>query len=305
LKLSTVLKKKITVVLIPGSRDVSKQLSVPLAAIYGSIAAVVLLIMATFYLSSAFFTDRVAESELKQLQSENALLSKKFEDMRWNLAEVESRYAELVQKEIFVRNLFNLPEINLDERQLGVGGPTPPSWSELSEAEKEAFGAELEVDKLLRVSSFELEKFSEVETKLLSVKDRLQHTPSIWPTKGWVSRGYGMKDDPFTGYKQMHRGIDLANYPGTPVIATADGRISSLSSKTKLGKLITLDHGYGFQTRYGHLSKVLVKEGQRVKRGDVIGLMGSSGYSTGSHLHYEIFRNGRALNPHDYILNEM
>jgi murein DD-endopeptidase MepM/ murein hydrolase activator NlpD len=114
-----------------------------------------------------------------------------------------------------------------------------------------------------------------------------------------------MKHDPFTGYKQMHRGIDIANHSGTPIIATADGVVRDTSRVAGMGRLITIDHGFGFKTRYGHLSEITVKNGQRVKRGDVVGLMGSTGYSTGPHLHYEVLRNGQFINPTKYILNDI
>ena len=112
-----------------------------------------------------------------------------------------------------------------------------------------------------------------------------------------------MKHDPFTGYKRLHRGLDISNNTGTPIIATADGVINKTATDNGLGKFIVIDHGYGFKTRYGHLSKISVKRGQKVKRGDVIGLMGSTGYSTGPHLHYEVIRNGKFLNPRKFILS--
>jgi len=99
--------------------------------------------------------------------------------------------------------------------------------------------------------------------------------------------------------------IDIANHTGTPVIATADGVVRGAGRTTGMGKLVTVDHGYGFKTRYGHLSEIKVKNGQRVKRGDIIALMGSTDYSTGPHLHYEVIRNGKFMSPAKYILNDM
>jgi murein DD-endopeptidase MepM/ murein hydrolase activator NlpD len=298
-------KKKLTFLLIPDSAGSPRQVSVSITLIYSLLGALLLLIIATFFLSSHFFSYEVAQEELVRLRAENQQLSDKFEQMRWNLAEVEDRYNELVSREVRIRSLFDLPEIPEEERQLGVGGPEPAILSEFSQTEKDAFITELEVDRLLRLSQFELENYQTVENSLVDIKERLRHTPSIWPTTGWVSRGYGMKYDPFTGYRQMHRGMDIANRTNTPVIATADGRVALTSSATELGKCIMLDHGFGYRTRFGHLSQILVKNGQRVKRGDVIGLMGSTGYSTGPHLHYEIFHNGQFKNPQDFILNDI
>ena len=299
-------KKKLTFLLIPDSSGSPRQVSVSLTLIYSLLGALLLLIVTTFFLSSHFFSYEVAQDELSRLRSENLQLSEKFEQMRWNLAEVEDRYSELVSREIRIRSLFDLPEIPDEERQLGVGGPEPAILNEFSETAKDAFITEMEVDHLLRLSQFELQNYQSVENSLIDIKDRLRHTPSIWPSTGWVSRGYGMKYDPFTGNRQMHRGLDLANKMNTPIIATADGRVALVSIATnELGKSVMLDHGYGYRTRYGHMAQILVRSGQSVKRGDVIGLMGSTGYSTGPHLHYEIFRNGQFLNPQDYIMNDI
>ncbi len=298
-------KNKITLMLIPGATGILKQLRIPVAAIYLGIGIVVSLMFSNFFFSAQFFTDKVADKELQQLRAENLQLNDRYEQMRWYLAEVEDRYSQLVKKEIHLRSIFDLPEIEPQQRQLGVGGPVPSIVASMSETEATAVATEIEVDRLLKLSEFELEKYAEVEASLIDLKDRLDHTPSIWPTKGWISRGYGRKYDPFTGYKQMHHGLDIANHRGTPIIATADGRVASVGRNSGLGRMVVLNHGYGFRTRYAHLSEINVKRGQAVKRGDVIGLMGSTGYSTGPHLHYEVIRNGKTLNPLKYILNDM
>ncbi len=297
-------KKKLTFMLVPHSTGISHQVRIPVAAIWLSIAGAAILVFASFFLSAAFFSDKVNESELEQLRAENEELREKYQEIRWNLNEVEERYQELVDKETKIRMLFNLPEVDAEERQLGVGGPASPEFAQMSEAGREAVITEQQVDRLLTLSKYELEKYGEVESQLANIKQRLDHTPSIWPAKGWLSRGYGMKYDPFTGMKQMHRGLDLANRTGTRIIATADGRVKYVGRNGGMGKTIVIDHGYGFVTRYAHLSDYKVKRGQRVKRGDVIALMGSTGYSTGPHLHYEIIRNGKSLDPRDFILNE-
>jgi murein DD-endopeptidase MepM/ murein hydrolase activator NlpD len=297
------LKKKMTFMVIPDSSGVSREIQIPVAFLYLGVGFGVILLIVSFFLASEFFGDQVSSAELTRLRTENEQLAKKFEELRWDLAETDARYNELVKKEVMIRTMFDLPEIDPEERQLGIGGPIPPAYTKMSDVEKAAWVTEGEVDRLLRLSQFELEKYSEVEEKLETVKDRLAHTPSIWPTQGWLSRGYGMKYDPFTGTKQFHRGIDIANNNGTKIIATADGKIRTTGRFGGLGKMVVIDHGYGFVSRYGHLSEILVKRGQRVKRGDIIAHMGSTGYSTGPHLHYEVWRNGKGLNPRDYILN--
>lgn len=289
--------------LIPDSSGVSRQMSVPVYLPWSLLAAAFILLFGSFFLGAQYFADRVDQDELADLRAENQELAQKYEQLRWDLSETDNRFQQLVQKEVAIRAMFELPEINPDERQLGVGGPVPEVYNAMSLAEQTAFSTEAEVDRMLTLSRYELEKYNEVESLLVALRDRLSHTPSIQPTRGWYSRGYGKKYDPFTGYKQFHRGIDIANHNGTKIIAPANGVIKSVGKNGGMGKSIVITHGYGFSTRYGHLSKYNVKRGQKVSRGDVIGFMGSTGRSTGPHLHYEVWRSGRALNPNNYILN--
>jgi murein DD-endopeptidase MepM/ murein hydrolase activator NlpD len=128
-------------------------------------------------------------------------------------------------------------------------------------------------------------------------------TPSIWPAYGWLSSGMGGRQDPFTGEQDSHPGLDISSDKGSAVYATADGSVTQASYAGAYGNLIVVDHGYGLETRYGHLSAYRVKAGQAVKRGDVIGLVGSTGRATGPHLHYEVRVNGRILNPLNLLLN--
>jgi len=127
-------------------------------------------------------------------------------------------------------------------------------------------------------------------------------TPSIWPVKGWVTSGFGPRISPFTEKPAWHDGLDIGAAPNAPVQAPAQGRVTATGFDPKLGNIVRLDHGFGIETLYGHLAKALVKEGQRVKRGDVVGLVGSSGLATGPHLHYMVKVNGQALDPVKYIL---
>jgi murein DD-endopeptidase MepM/ murein hydrolase activator NlpD len=128
-------------------------------------------------------------------------------------------------------------------------------------------------------------------------------TPSIWPTHGWLSSSMGNRSDPFTGEKDFHPGLDISADKGDPVYATADGKVVNASAAGNYGNLVVLDHGYGLETRYGHLSAFKVKLGETIKRGDLLGLVGSTGRATSSHLHYEVRANGRILNPLQLLLN--
>lgn len=145
--------------------------------------------------------------------------------------------------------------------------------------------------------------FKELERRFAQKLDRLRHTPSLWPVKGEVSSGYGWRKSPFGDERmEFHTGIDIVAKAGTPIRSPADGRVVKVWYDRALGLTIRIRHGYGIETLYGHLSKVLVREGEEVKRGQVIGLVGNTGNrSTGPHLHYEVRVGGRPVNPLHYL----
>jgi murein DD-endopeptidase MepM/ murein hydrolase activator NlpD len=122
-------------------------------------------------------------------------------------------------------------------------------------------------------------------------------TPSIWPVHGWLSAGFGMRPDPFSGDPDFHPGLDISAEKGTPVQATAAGTVELAAPSGDYGNLVVIDHGFGLVTRYGHLSKFAVWQGQEVQRGDIIGYVGATGRATGPHLHYEVLANGKLMNP--------
>jgi|KBSSwiStaDraftv2_1062776.scaffolds.fasta_scaffold03336_4 murein DD-endopeptidase MepM/ murein hydrolase activator NlpD len=122
-------------------------------------------------------------------------------------------------------------------------------------------------------------------------------TPSIWPIHGWLSAGFGMRPDPFTGERDFHPGLDISADKGTPILATADGTVQLAAPSGDYGNLVIVNHGYGLTTRYGHLSKFAVWTGKQVKRGELLGYVGATGRATGPHLHYEILANGKLMNP--------
>jgi murein DD-endopeptidase MepM/ murein hydrolase activator NlpD len=145
--------------------------------------------------------------------------------------------------------------------------------------------------------------FSSLLKSLEGKRNLLAATPSLHPTRGWISSNFGYRVSPFTGRKEFHRGLDIATREGTSIIAPADGVVTYSGKKWLMGNMITIDHGYGMVTRYGHISKLLKKKGNRVKRGEVIALVGNTGRSTGPHLHYEVRLNGVPVNPAKYILD--
>jgi murein DD-endopeptidase MepM/ murein hydrolase activator NlpD len=144
-----------------------------------------------------------------------------------------------------------------------------------------------------------------LESRLLTVRSLVERrnalaaaTPSLWPTSGWLTSMMGRREDPMTGGRQeYHGGLDIAAEKGQPVYATAEGTVKEIGYHSSYGNLIVLDHGFGLETRYGHLSAFSVAKDDRVSRGDIIGRVGATGRATGPHLHYEVLANGRLLNP--------
>jgi murein DD-endopeptidase MepM/ murein hydrolase activator NlpD len=143
-----------------------------------------------------------------------------------------------------------------------------------------------------------------IGTRLDSVRDSVERrhalaaaTPSIWPVAGWLTSSYGNRTDPFTNDKDFHPGLDISAEYGQPVLATGDAIVAAAGPNGAYGNMVALDHGFGIVTKYGHLSRIAVMGDQKVKRGDVIGYVGSTGRSTGAHLHYEVWMNGKLTNP--------
>lgn len=159
------------------------------------------------------------------------------------------------------------------------------------------------IDTLEQVAEEHMGDVSALLTALEEKRTFLASAPSIRPTEGRVSSKFGSRISPITGRREFHSGLDIANHSGASVIATADGVVCFVGVRGGYGRVVEIDHGHGVMTRYGHLSKALVTRGRQVKRGDVIGKIGSTGRSTGPHLHYEVRRDGVAVNPVKYIFN--
>jgi murein DD-endopeptidase MepM/ murein hydrolase activator NlpD len=298
------IKKRFSVLFIPHhpGKIMEKKISVNLLVIIMVGLFVVISAGAFFFLGAGSRAyDRV---RLYQLEKENSYLHAKLNEFNAAAEDLKAQMADLIEKEKKVRMVFGLPQVDEQIRRLGVGGPSPYSPTDLDTELGQVRASEMEVDRLLRQARFEKDNFDQIFSLLSEKKEILNHTPSIRPSAGYLSCGYGMRTDPFTGRRELHRGVDLAADIGTPVYVTADGVISQVSRDVGLGKLVKVDHRHGYSTIYAHLSRISVKRGQQVKRGELIGAVGNTGYSTGPHLHYEVYLDGRAQNPFKYFLGD-
>ncbi len=161
----------------------------------------------------------------------------------------------------------------------------------------------VEAERLGHVAAGQELSLGELVAQLEDKHQHLISSPAIWPAKGWLTSRWGPRISPFTGLRQFHSGIDIAGAMGTDVIAPAHGRVTFVGDKGPLGKTIVIDHGYGVRTHFGHNSGVTVRVGQEVERGEVIAKLGSTGRSTGPHLHYAVEVNGKSKNPLDFIFD--
>jgi len=251
---------------------------------------------------------RVEQAHLASLRQENRRLEQQLAEIRDTVEQFEARMAGNLEMEQVFRNLANLDAIPEDVQRLGVGGP--PAFSELEDLSspsplvREARQMLNQLEDLNRQAVFQAANLEQMVSTLGENQQELDHIPSVSPLRrGWFSSGYGTRTDPFTNKPALHPGVDFASWTGTPVYATAAGKVVKAGRNGTLGNMVEIDHGNGIHTRYGHNSRLLVKVGQRVNRGDKIAEVGNTGRSTSPHCHYEVHVKGRHTNPWRYILD--
>jgi len=236
---------------------------------------------------------------LKHLKNENSNLKREIAKLKSETAKINEKLSQLVEANNRLRLAAGLDPVPKEILLMGMGG----NLEELpSESKNDLKFVKSEVDRLLNLAQFQLESFSTVAKKLEEDSKIREHTPSILPTAGYFTSGFGMRRDPFTGQMAFHEGIDIAAPIGTPVIAPANGIVVSSRWDQGYGLVIEIDHGLGIKTRYAHLQRAKVTPGQYVKRGEIIGYVGNTGRSTAPHLHYEVRVGDNPVNPVKYII---
>ena len=260
-----------------------------------------------YYHLKSTFNQQALEEKIAEQSNEIVNQRKQIQKFADEVNGLKSSLLALNNFEQKIRIIANIDKPSDHKSLFGVGGSIPEdidSKLPLTEEHNSLMREIHDQTRQLTLASIHQEKtFESLYNNLESQRNLLSSTPSIRPSKGWISSGFGRRKSPFTSLREFHKGLDIANRKGTPIIATADGIVTFTGKKGLLGKVIKVDHGHGIVTRYGHLQKVLKQRGEAVKRGETIALMGNSGRSTGPHLHYEVFLNGIPVNPNKYILN--
>ena len=215
------------------------------------------------------------------------------------------QYASLVEKVDYYTQQFSqwnstvtaLKETEVDFRRIF----SINSKDQVLETIDTSYSGDIDIQNLMAELQKSVEKIDEIKDYLRIQKDLYLATPKGYPSEGNVSSPFGNRESPFTGIRTFHSGVDITASPGTPIRATADGVVSHSGWTQYSGYVVAIEHGCGFSTIYAHNKKNAVKVGQRVKRGHIIGYVGSSGKSTGPHVHYEVWEKGKSVNPHKFL----
>jgi murein DD-endopeptidase MepM/ murein hydrolase activator NlpD len=283
-----------TIIFVPHARAKFRKLKVSHRLLFSIVSLVTSSLCLSTFFSVQYFTSLSQTHELsklrhenKELQAANEQFGKSVDSLRTQLLTVEDRTRKLA----IIAGITTLDE----SAKGGSGG--------LRNDETSASPYRDDIDKMSFRSHNLTKDLNALEQKFTAQSRMLSSTPSIAPVRGILTDGFGGRSDPFTGESGQHNAVDISSAVGQPVRSPADGIVVKAEWANGYGNVIYVSHGYGYSTRYGHLSNFAVRPGARIKRGDVIGYVGSTGRSTGPHLHYEVRVNNNPVNPLEYILN--
>jgi murein DD-endopeptidase MepM/ murein hydrolase activator NlpD len=298
-------RKTLTILIVPQDGTKVKRVIVPKFLTY-----FIILIFVSFIAYSAVTTyqyrgqdDRSAELErLRQKAVKQNIQIHAFSD---HIRLLQKEMDKLTQYNKKLTERASIPEELQALTSLALGGSSSETTglASRSPARQEALIRKLhfDLDSLLTRASFLEQNQHKLDKHFEDARSILVSSPTLRPVNGYITSGFGYRFHPLTGKKEFHKGLDVRASRDSPIISPANGIVLSTRRNAGYGRMVVVDHGYGIVTRYGHVSKVFVKPGQRVKRGEKLAAVGSTGRTTGPHLHYEVIRNGIAVNPIRYL----
>jgi murein DD-endopeptidase MepM/ murein hydrolase activator NlpD len=301
-------RRRWTVVFVPHGSEPSRIMEVSYRMLK-MIAAGIALALAVALLVGYMTVSRTADlSRTARMTQENARLVHEISEMHSRLATLADTIARISRRDARIRVLANLDPIDPQVREAGIGGPTlapRPMMPGDGPTVRRAQEIRVDLNALIRRANLLSSSFEEAADSLASNSKRLAATPSIMPTQGWLTSAFSsMREHPILHLARPHEGIDVTAPMGSPIEAPAAGVVIDAGWERGYGNTVTIDHGYGIVTKFAHASKLLVRKGQHVKRGERIALVGNTGLATGPHLHYEVHVNGRPVDPLKYVLPE-
>lgn len=303
-------RREWTVVIVADDDAAVRQFRLSREAVRICIALVLFVIAGLSSAATVFMVSTGTARADAKLVTRNQLLERELDELSTRLDTLQHSLDGLSRKDEFYRLLAGLDPTDADVLRAGIGGPdgdsleASPLFRVDPRTGRRAFTTSTQLNALLRRARVLATSWMEAEDTLTEKRTRLASTPTIYPTTGYVSSVFtNARWHPSLDRPRPHTGIDIVAPRGTPVVASAQGRVSSVGHQGEYGLMIEIDHGYGIVTRYAHLSRAMVRVGQTVERGATIGNVGQSGLATGPHLHYEVLVNGQPANPRRYILD--
>lgn len=278
---------------------------------WGAFGAAALLVL-LFAFTAGFFAKLGEELRQQRLAEQNALLTANLSRMKERVAELSVIIEDLRQRDERYRLLAGLSGLDADVEKVGIGGPGTESLESLplydlnERAAEDVFTTSYDLNTLLRRAKLLESSLAEATEAMQEHQTRLQATPSIKPAQGYLASVFSPnRYHPILHIRRPHEGIDISAPRGTPIMAAASGTVTYAAWRPGFGNTVEIDHGYGYKTRYAHSDKILVRQGQRVERGAQIALVGNTGISVSPHLHYEVIKDGKPVDPLSHIFSEM
>ena len=299
-------KEYFTFMFLPGPNARVRMLSISKSALKSVFLSIVAVLVLSLYLIYEYNDVKDKVWELQSVREELMQQKAQVQSFALNLLDYKRQMFLLRDLDTKLRRAVNLGPRDKAQQVLGIGGPDElglQNLATLGEKKQEEALKEMHQElSLLKGAASRQEASLQLLIEYFEDKRSLYaSTPSVWPVRGWVTSPFGNRISPFSGILKFHEGIDIAAQTGTPIIAPADGVVIKAGFSTGYGNMVEISHGYGIKTEFGHNSRLNVKAGQRVKRGEIISYVGDTGSSTGPHLHYEVRVNGLPVNPVRYM----
>jgi murein DD-endopeptidase MepM/ murein hydrolase activator NlpD len=305
-------RSKWTVMLIPHDNDRVRSLQVTGSSVRTMIACVLVGVLVFGGITLALAAKQAPNLRAQQLERENLLLAAEVGEMRGEMEALAASIEELSAKDAKYRTIAGLPEIDPDVQRVGIGGPgtktleTLDIYRENPELGEQVFAASYDLETLVRRANLLRASMDEALTTMQENTARLEAMPTISPSSGHLSSLFSKnRRHPVLRITRPHQGIDIAAPVGEPILAPANGKVTFAGNRAGgYGLTVEIDHGYGYVTRFAHASRILVRVGEIVERGQTIAHVGATGIVTGPHLHYEVEVNGVAVDPLNFIISD-
>jgi len=299
-------KEYFTFMFLPGPNSKVRTLSISKSIIKTVLFSLFGILIISFYLIYEYNDVKDKVWELQTVREELMQQKAEVQSFALSLLDYKRQMFRLRDLDTKLRRAVSLGPRDKAQQVLGIGGPDELGLQNLTNmGEKKREDALKEMhQELTQLKGAALKQEASLTLLIEYFEDKRSlyaSTPSVWPVRGWVTSHFGTRTSPFSGIQKFHEGMDVAAQTGTPVVAPADGVVTKAGFGTGYGNLVEISHGYGIKTSFAHNSRLNVKAGQRVKRGDVISYVGDSGSSTGPHLHYEVRINNLPVNPARYL----